>query len=568
MRFSLRKLTVSGLMILLGTLAVVVAGCGPASSGGKLPDSQQIIRLPINAASNDIATMDPAHDQDFYSYIPIQLVFPGLIALDQNGNPTAWAAQSLPTYDQTAKTYTFKVRSGLKWSDGTPIDATTFAKSIDRSMNPCTASAVTYYLYPINDAPAFSSEKCGSDGVTVQGPIKSLITAGDITTPDSQTLVIKLSQNAPYFLDAMAYPTTFAQPFQLIQQYGAKDWTNHLAGFGGNLFTVKAWDHKGHINLVRNDGFWGTKPQLKEIDFTVYKTTNALYADYLDGRLDQGIPPADQYKQAKARKDFHEQPYLGEGYYQPNWAKAPFNNLDARQAFAEAIDKEIIANNILQGSVVPTNHIVPQGMYGYNPNLVGPDGTTSLTGNQTAAKAAMAKYVAEACGGKITSCTPVTLFDTNDPVVQSQDQAVVNMWQNAFPGYPIKTQFVDFNSLLQLIYSANEPQIFGIGWSADYPDPQDWLSLQFAPTSINNTGSVNVPAANTLMAQADQNLDPASRAQQYNQAEQLLVTAVAWIPNFQQKTVYNLPTYVQNYKFSSLGVVTLQSWQQVYLNSH
>ena len=77
-----------------------------------------------------------------------------------------------------------------------------------------------------------------------------------------------------------------------------------------------------------------------------------------------------------------------------------------------------------------------------------------------------------------------------------------------------------------------------------------------------------MPQATTLMQQADTNLDPASRAQQYNQAEQLLVTAVAWIPNFQQKTVYNLPTYVQNYKFSSLGVVTLQSWQQVYLNSH
>ncbi len=293
-------------MILLGTLAVVVAGCGTSSTGGKLPDSQQIIRLPINAASNDIATMDPGHDQDFYSYTPIELVFPGLIALDQNGNPTAWAADGMPTYDQTAKTYTFKVRSGLKWSDGTPIDATTFAKAIDRSMSPCTASAVTYYLYPINNAPAYSTEKCASDGVTVQGPIKSLITDGDVTTPDSQTLVIKLSANAPYFLEAMGYPTTYAVPFQLIQQYGAKDWTNHLAGFGGNLFKVKSWDHKGHIDLVRNDDFWGTKPQLKEIDFTIYKTVNAEYADYLDGRLDQGGAPADQYKASKKRSDFHE----------------------------------------------------------------------------------------------------------------------------------------------------------------------------------------------------------------------------------------------------------------------
>src|SRR5579885_2452750 len=537
MHTRIRTLSLSGLIAFLGLLAIIVAGCGSGSNGGVRPDAQQILRYPLDAASSDIKTMDPALNQDFYSYYPISLVFPGLMTLDANGTPQPWAAASAPTFDQTANTYTFKVRSGLKWSDGTPIDANTFAYSINRSLSPCTGSLVTYYLFPIKNAQAFSTEKCGTDGVSVVGQIKSLI--GDyLLVPDTRTL---------------------------INQYGIKDWTNHLVGFGGNLFNVKLWDHKGHIDLVRNDGFWGAKPKLREVDFTVYKTTAALYADYLDGRLDEGRSPADQYKQSKARSDFHEVPYLGIGYYQPKWAKAPFNNLDARQAFAEAIDKQIIADNVLQGADVPTYHIVPQGMYGYDPNLVGPDGTTSVSGNVTAAKAAMAKYVAEACGGKITTCTPVTLYDTNDPVKQTEDQAVVAMWQNAFPGYPINTQFLDFNSLLTLIYSANAPQIFGIGWSADYPDPQDWLSLQFAPGSINNTGNVNVPAANTLMAQADTNLDPTSRAQEYNQAEQLLVTDVAWISMYQEKTRYNLPTYVHNFAFDSLATIPLATWQSIYL---
>jgi peptide/nickel transport system substrate-binding protein/oligopeptide transport system substrate-binding protein len=564
MHTRIRTLSLSGLIAFLGLLAIIVAGCGSGSNGGVRPDAQQILRYPLDAASSDIKTMDPALNQDFYSYYPISLVFPGLMTLDANGTPQPWAAASAPTFDQTANTYTFKVRSGLKWSDGTPIDANTFAYSINRSLSPCTGSLVTYYLFPIKNAQAFSTEKCGTDGVSVVGPIKSLI--GDsLLVPDNQTLVIKLGAPAPYFLQALCYPTAMAQPQELINQYGIKDWTNHLVGFGGNLFNVKLWDHKGHIDLVRNDGFWGAKPKLREVDFTVYKTTAALYADYLDGRLDEGRSPADQYKQSKARSDFHEVPYLGIGYYQPNWAKAPFNNLDARQAFAEAIDKQIIADNVLQGADVPTYHIVPQGMYGYDPNLVGPDGTTSVSGNVTAAKAAMAKYVAEACGGKITTCTPVTLYDTNDPVTQTEDQAVVAMWQNAFPGYPINTQFLDFNSLLTLIYSANAPQIFGIGWSADYPDPQDWLSLQFAPGSINNTGNVNVPAANTLMAQADTNLDPTSRAQEYNQAEQLLVTDVAWISMYQEKTRYNLPTYVHNFAFDSLATIPLATWQSIYL---
>ena len=103
------------------------------------------------------------------------------------------------------------------------------------------------------------------------------------------------------------------------------------------------------------------------------------------------------------------------------------------------------------------------------------------------------------------------------------------MWQTAFPGYPIKTQFIDFNTLISLIYSPNAPQIFGIGWVADYPDPQDWLSLQFGTGAINNTGSVNVPAANTLMAQADVNLDPTSRFT-LQPGRAAAGDQVAWIP--------------------------------------
>ena len=141
------------------------------------------------------------------------------------------------------------------------------------------------------------------------------------------------------------------------------------------------------------------------------------------------------------------------------------------------------------------------------------------------------------------------------------------MWQQAFPGWPIKTSFIDFNTLLSLIYSPNAPQLFGIGWVADYPDPQDWLSLQFGNGAINNTGSVNVPAANMLMAQADVDLN-SDRMSLYNQAEQLLVTQVAWMSLSQGKSFYNLPTYVHNFQFNSLGVITLGTWQQIYLTSH
>src|SRR5215469_3607236 len=222
------KLTPWGVLLLLGTLAILVAGCESTPSGSIRPPSQQILRYPLNANSIDIKTMDPALNQDFYSYFPISLVYPGLLTLNASGQPIPWAATSMPTFNSTDNTYTFTVRSGLRWSDGTPINANTFAYSINRSLNPCTASLVTYYMFPIKDAEAFSTEACSSSG-TASGKIKTLI--GDsLNVPNTQTLVITLNAPAPYFLQAMCYPTAFAQPEQLINKYGTKNWTAHLTG--------------------------------------------------------------------------------------------------------------------------------------------------------------------------------------------------------------------------------------------------------------------------------------------------------------------------------------------------
>ena len=561
--------SLSGLMLMLATLSLLaLSACSQTGGGGTIrSDSQQVYRMYLNANGTDIKTMDPAKNQDFYSYFPISLVFPGLLSLDASGNVMPWAASSMPSFNAANNTYTFTVRSGITWSDGTPIDANTFAYSINRSLNPCTGSAVTYYMFAVQDAAAFSTQTCATDGKTIVGKLQTLI--GDsIMVPDNQTLVIKLAAPAPYFLDAMTYPTTFAQPEQLIERYGATDWINHLTdngGFGGNMYKVAVWDHAGNVDLVRNPSFWGTAPKLRDIDFKVYKTIQAEYADYQTGRLDVGTAPPAEYKQSKQRTDFHEQPYLATAYYQPNWAKAPFNNVLVRQAFDLALNKEVLSNDVNQGSTVATNHIVPQGMYGYDPSLTGPDGTQSVTGNPAKATQLMQQYASTACSGQFSKCPPVTLFDSNDPAVTTFDQAAVQMWQTAFPGYPIKTQFIDFNTLLSQIYSPNAPQIFGIGWTADYPDPQDWLSLQFGPGSINNTGNVDVPAANALMSRADLDLNPTDRASLYNQAEQLLVDQGAWITTYQYKTFFNLPAYVHGFQFTALGTVALSTWQKIYL---
>ncbi len=180
--------------------------------------------------------------------------------------------------------------------------------------------------------------------------------------PDSLTLNITLSGPAPYFLEAIYLSDVLCPARAADRQVWAENWTSHLtdsSGFGGNLYKLTSWTHKGDVIVTRNDSFWGTKPKIREVDFKVYQTVSAEYSDYLDGKLERGAAPPAQYKASKARPDFRETGLLAESYYQPVWTKAPFDDVRVRQAFDLALNKEVLANQVDQGSVIASNHIVP-----------------------------------------------------------------------------------------------------------------------------------------------------------------------------------------------------------------
>ncbi|MGO8947916.1 MAG: ABC transporter substrate-binding protein [Ktedonobacterales bacterium] len=575
------------LATLLGAFSLLMSGCsfGASSQTVPLPPAQQVLRMGLDTNYTDVSTLDPAQASNFDAgtgFI-ISLIFPPLLTTDDHLNPEPWAAASMPTFDAHTNTYTFHVRPGLKWSDGTPIDADTYAYSLNRSLSPCTSSPNAYYLYPIQDAQAYSTETCTSGGTAINGKIQTLV-GGSLLVPDSQTLVIKLTAPAPYLLAALTTPIAFAQPEQLIDQYGPEDWSQHLTGnggFGGNLYRVKSWDHTGHLDLMAclsscgagRLAAWGqhaVAPHLRELDFSFYQTAGDEQVDYQAGHVDVASFLSASYGDSSKGSTFVEVPTLQITSLQFNWAMAPFDDLRVRQAFALALDKDTLANVL---GLIPTNHIVPQGMPGYDPNLLGPDETTKTTGNIALARRLLQSYADDQCGGSLSQCPPVTVLyggsfcdGGGDPVILSYELKAVQMWQQAFPGYPIRGPFTGGDCLLpDLNNSAEVPQAFTAFWTADYADPQDWLSLQFGPAAINNFGSVNVPTANMMMAEADQELDSSQRTALYNEAEQLLVTNVAWIPIGQALAYFDVRYSVAGFALTALGYPSLDQIYSIQL---
>ncbi len=377
-----KKFTYGFLPSLLCLFAVLLAACGgaptpPDSTGPtRAAANQQIAILPESGVW-DIPTFDPGLATDLSSIAAIDLVFTGLVQLDDNLKVQPQLAAS---YSQGSDglTWTFHLRPNLTFSDGTPLTSADVAYSIDRTLQPAQKSTVgPIYLALLKD-----SDKL------VAGKIKTII--GDsVLTPDPSTVVLVANKKASYFLDALTYACSYVVEKRLIEKYGNTKFTDHLTEGGGDgPFKVASYTHKKNIIFVPNPNYYGPIPQLQKVVYPFYKDPETVYKVYQVGQVDATRIPAGHLAAARQlTNEYHQVPQLWINYYAMNYLVKPFDNIKIRQAFALAINKDLIAHTVWRDSVIATNHIVPKGMPGYNPNLTGPDGVVSPAGDQNKAKA-------------------------------------------------------------------------------------------------------------------------------------------------------------------------------------
>jgi peptide/nickel transport system substrate-binding protein/oligopeptide transport system substrate-binding protein len=561
---------VGGLLVVIGTLAMLLAGCGSSSSahGNVLPADKQIFRpQEVGPASGDLETLDPALIEFGVDVDKAQMIFPMLIVLDDNDKPVDWAAASHEV-SADGLTYTFHLRPNLRWSDGSPITASDFAYAINRSEDPCTASPVSNYLDPVVGATDLYSETCPTGATHVSDTLigKSLIVA------DPQTLQVKLNQPTGYFLGTFSYTTTWAVPKKLIDQYQDK-WIDHLAdgtGFGGNQFKLTKWDHSGHLEFTANDQFWGDKsmkPILQHVNYTMYKSFDTAWGDYKAGTGDNSPNiPAAELEIAKGLKNsnFIDTSLLSVSWIAPNYHIAPFDDKRVRNAFSLAIDRKGIAHTIYKDSVDPNFHMVIKGLPGYNPNLknaAGDSGDAALSPNIAKAQELAKAYATDKCNGDYAKCAPIVLTIANNSQTSAlAAQAYVALWQQTFPGWNITINAIARG---QQIKQGRTLQFNTGGWLADYPEPQDFLTLLWTKTAPYNNGYADVPAADATLLKADSTLDDATRLPLYQQAEQAYVDDGAFIAVRQIKVQSTKRSYVRDWHYNPSESTALSTWAKV-----
>jgi peptide/nickel transport system substrate-binding protein/oligopeptide transport system substrate-binding protein len=592
-------------------LALLLAACGSSSPTATLATDQTFSWPLQQEATTADEVFDPAEIQTLYDDSSAQMIYSGLVTLGNDLTVQNDMAKKIDVSDG-GKTYTFHLLPGLKFSDGQPLTAADYAWSIDRALDPhlcdgtdANGNAAHYGNSPYGD-------NCNYSGATYLNHIlgatdringngggdQSVVATGDnpakgISVIDDQTLVIRLDAPVAYFLEALTYPTAYPLEKALVQKYPNGDWVNHLNEGGcSGPFKVGSYGDGKTVTYVPNP-YWadahGKKLTLTRVVRPYAPSVDQEYTDYRSGKFDYTDVPGRDYEFARGQEDFHEVAGLVIQYFGFNFQTPPFDSKEVRQAFDLALNRQLMVNDILKGGAIPTNHIVPQNMPGFFAGLTNPapDRTQSLTGNQDAA-VSLLKVAQSQCKGPPKSFQKPTDPDfcpfidaAHYPNLQEIDvwaglnnqtrvdltTAAVQQWAKWLSlNVQLKTA-KSFGALLPHIKSGAYGA-WAIGWAADYADPQDFISLQFASDSDANYSHVNDPNLDALMKQADQEQSPTKRLDLYHQAEQQIVDLVPWAPYEQQKITWRLQTWVHGFSLNSFSTISDLQWPSVFITNH
>jgi oligopeptide transport system substrate-binding protein len=502
--------------------------------------SNQVLVFP-NVGTQDIGFLDPAQGPDANSAIAVGMVYTGLVKFDKNLNVVP--DQATWTISSDNKVYTFTLKPGITFSDGTPVTAQTYVYTLTRALLPEVKSGIaTLFLGPI----------LGSDEVN-NGKTRTL--AGVKAINDS-TLQITLKQPAAYFLQVLATSISFPLNQKIIDQYGQTDWVNHAAGnaIGTGPFMVKEWDHNVKMVLVPNPHWYGAKTKLAEVDMLFINDLSTAFRAYQAGQYAfvWNIAAPDLVT-AKGMPGYTSNSLLQTDLLIFNNKMAPFDKVGVRQAFAYATNKATLASAIFKGAAVPAPTIIPPGMPGYQPGYQG------LAYDRSKALAALQSAYPD-----VSKVPPITFSFPNSQVSSAEATALQQMWQTAL-GIQVKLLPVELNAYNNEL--TNHQVQFGfIQWSADFPDPYDWLALNLLSTASNNNGEWNNPQFDQTIIQAEQVTGDA-RIQLYNQAEQIAITDVGWLPLDHQALSAIIPSWVHGVSLNNTGLY-FGDWSDVYLLQH
>jgi oligopeptide transport system substrate-binding protein len=519
-----------------------LAACGDSAASATVspttkPAVKQLLVFP-NVGVQDLDSLDPTQGGDQNTDQALTMIYSGLVRLDQNLNVLPDQASWAVSTDR--KVYTFYLKSGITFSDGTPVTAQTYVYALTRALLPATSG---------NNVLLFLGNIVGAANVNAG----KTTTLSGVRAVNALTLEITLTKPTDYFLQALANPIAFPVNQQVVLRYGEDNWSEDAAGSGVGTgpFMVKTWQHNTKIVLVPNPDYYSTHTRLTEVDMIFVADAHTAFQAYQGGQygLDWNILPAD-LAAAHSLAGFASQSLLETDTLFFNTQMPPFNQLALRQAFAYATDRTTLVQSTLSNGVVAAPTIVPPGMPGYQPV------PTGLAFSHAKAQAALQSIYPD-----ITQAPVITFSYPSSLVSSALATALQQMWQTTL-GLQINLLPVETNAY-NIEVSKQQVQFGFEQWNADFADPYDLLAVNLLSTSPDNEGKWTNAQFDQLVQQAEQT-SGAARLDLYAQAEQIAINDVGWLPLDHQIMAAVVPPTVHGVSLNHMGLY-FGDWSNVYI---
>ncbi|NTY87184.1 oligopeptide ABC transporter substrate-binding protein OppA [Serratia fonticola] len=468
-------------------------------------------RMVINNGS-EVASLDPHKVEGTPESNIILNLLEGLVSTDANGHLAPAVAENWENTDY--QTWTFHLRPGAVWSDGSPVTAQDFVYSWQRLADPKTGSPYASYLQyaRIENIDAILAGK---------KPPESL----GVSAIDDKTLKVTLSEPVPYFVSMLSHTSMKPVKQAVVEKFGDK-WTLPQNYVGNGAYRLSEWVVNERIVLERSPSYWNnSKTVIEQATFLPLSSEVSDINRYRSGEIDitnSAIPP-NLYAKMKREipEQLHVNPYLCTFYYEINNQRAQFTDERVRAAVKLTLDRDIIANKIMGQGQIPAYSFTPTFTEGGNFSQPEWAGWTQEKRNEEAKKLlAQAGFTAE----KPLKFT--LLYNTSD---QNKQQAIAaaSMWKKNL-GAQVTLQNQEWKTSLQ---SRHEGQfdVARATWCGDYNEPSAFLNMLLSNSS-NNTFFYKSPAFDALMASTLKASDATARSAIYQQAETLLDKDSALIP--------------------------------------
>lgn len=551
----MRKWLLLCLILLVIPLVVMVvgnnAGLVPAALAQTTSEDEVVLRISLGA---EPPTLDPNLVQDVYAINSIEGMFLGLTNIN---NETEEIEPELATEWEVSEdglVWTFHMREDAKWSDDQPVTANDVVYSVKRAVMPETASPYAYVLYIIKNAQTINQTVVPTDTYDID-------TLG-VKAVDDYTVEFTLEAPASYFLAISSLWTMHPVPSWTIEEYGDK-WTDPENIVVNGPYKLEAWSHNEHLSYIKNPTYYNAdNVQIDRVEVDIITDQFTEIALYESDELDVvGDGPATFPVEELARikddpvlsAELHEGPRASTTYVGFTMTKPPFDDVLVRKAFSAAIDRETMVRDVV-GSGIPATQFAPPGIFG------APDPEVGIQSNAEQAQA----WLAEAGYPDGEGFPTVTYRYFANTLEESLAEALQAMWKETL-NVEVKLEAQEWPVFIAGINPKTPlkemPELWRLGWSADYPDENNWVREVFHCTDSVNYSRAKCTKADEMTKEGALETDLEKREELYQQAEKLMFEdEVRAAPYYHRGYTILVKPYVKR-AFTSFAPPNWDTWQ-------